>query len=188
MSEAQPGLDRAYVAAAVKQLGALDEHQFEIFFDRNINSPVPEMTVAFRSDELAVRSWQTAKKIVRRINNSLHALGPRNQDDADRKRRRSGLEHQRTLVAYEEGILKHRVDDIRLQSGGTLPTAPNARAQAARILQERHIVEFLNLVREREEAIKADNKAAAKARRAERVVSRQGSLRAAQNREPSGRR
>lgn len=121
--EAPPTPDE--IAERIAELVALeasDPTSFAEWLADNVMDPVAVDTHAFRSDELAFKSFTAARYLIDRANQ-------------DERRFRANSEKQRRVIAYrqrvarEARILDNIVNGIKARNG-ILPAAPNPRRRA----------------------------------------------------------
>jgi hypothetical protein len=124
-NEPRPTADKAKVQALIAELDALEAADRTSFAERladNIMDPLLEETVAFRSEELAFKSFAAARYLVDNANEVL------------RRRRRGSAQQRGTRefllkVGHERRILENIVNGMRAQRG-QLPNTPNPRRRA----------------------------------------------------------
>lgn len=113
------------VSAKITELTALeaaDPTTFAEAFADNVAEPDPVETAAFRSDELAFKSFAAAQYLIDRTNETVR----RYRNQSDKQRASIAFGHK---VARERRILENIVNGIKARNG-ILPAAPNPRRRA----------------------------------------------------------
>lgn len=108
--------------AELTAMEAADPTSFAEALADNIMEPLAEDTHAFRSDDLAFKSYAAATYLIERTNEQVrrHARNPQKQRGA----KAFGIK-----VARERRILENIVNGIKARNG-VLPAAPNPRRRA----------------------------------------------------------
>lgn len=150
--------DPAEVQATVANLTELPDQQFAEALADCVMDPDPVEQAAFRSDDLALRALVAARYLIDNVNATI-----RQRADESGKAWALRAEHYRNRIGMERRLLESIVAGIRARDGQIM-AAPNPRGRAMRRLAEKHPQEFLELVRDEQEAV-AERRRAEKAER-----------------------
>lgn len=148
-SDRLPPPDPAHVADLIGQLAALQDGAYADALAVNITEPDADEQAAFRSAELAQRSLVACRFLIENVNATI-----RRKSDESGKAWVLRAEHFRSRVGMERRLLEAVVAGLRAEKG-ILSSAPNPRGRAMRTLARQHPKEFLELVRQEQEAAKA---------------------------------
>lgn len=141
-----PDPDPQQVARLIEQFSNLSDVAYAEALADNIMEPDADETAAFRSPELVYRSRDAAAYLLARVNTEFRQRPGESRGSWGRRaaayRDRVGLERRRleTIIA---GMRAQR---------GILTAPPNPRGRAMRRLAQRYPEEFLQMVREEQQA------------------------------------
>lgn len=152
----------------IAELQALTLEQFQrAVADNLIRGEDPVETAAFSSPQLVQRTHAALDALIKQTNAQITLR--RRQDRLD-----PTWERNARYFITQAGFMRRVIAPIAYQVQESQPAAPgrpSPRSRAAKRLQERHIEEYLDLVREEREAMVRENR---ERRRAQREQHRRG--------------
>lgn len=160
----------AEVADLITLLSGQSDDRFSEALADCIMDPVPEEVAAFRSPELAARSYAAARYLIDHANTTMRTRAGEEASNKDLRRRTEAF---RNKVGRERRILEELVRSLELQRG-MIRSSPNPRARAARRLKQLHLAEYQELVREETEKLAEERREARRQAKAASRAARNG--------------